>query len=545
MTRSENKMKRWFSIGIWLVIAAGLVTTFAGAFQSMWFYHWFPAWRTPGLGLYKRLVEGDSYYTHAPLIALVSIIMGWLLCRHTRIPVRPRPIIGTAVLVMSLLLQWISCVGDVDFTKGFAFIGVLMGLVLMLWGGAALRRLWFPLALLLFMMPVPPMVIAQSNFRLKILAADWGVGLANLIGFPAERSGARLLLEGGKEMLVGNACSGLRTLISLFAFGAIYAVVCRLRGWWRLGLFAMTLPIALVSNCLRITGLIIVAHFTDVATATGTYHDISGVLVFVCAFLMMFGLEKSVLWIRAKMGTPTVVAGLYADVRLPQADRSQAAALVGAPGTWRGALAAILVLACTAGVWATAAESQTTEALASLREAVPAQLQVGSDLATGRDCQMDEGTLRILQTDNYVSRVYRASDGASVDVCIIASKGNRRGSHPPDFCLEGGGGSIIVKNPLCLADVPELGELSCRELVLQRGGQYEYYLYVYRCGNSYTSSWYWQQVVVLGNRLVGNKIGGALVRLSTSARGVGDGEARQRLMNYMRAVIPHVSRAVQ
>jgi EpsI family protein len=131
------------------------------------------------------------------------------------------------------------------------------------------------------------------------------------------------------------------------------------------------------------------------------------------------------------------------------------------------------------------------------------------------------------------------------NVCIIASKGNRRGSHPPDFCLEGGGGSIIVKNTLRLDGVPELGDLACRELVLQRGGQYEYYLYVYRCGSSYTSSWYWQQVVVLGNRLVGNKIGGALVRLSTSARGIADPEARRRLADYMRAVIPYVSQAVQ
>ncbi|GAH80670.1 unnamed protein product, partial [marine sediment metagenome] len=246
-----------------------------------------------------RLVEGESYYTHAPLVPLASVVIGWLLLRYTKVAVRPSPVLGGLLLAGSLLVHLLSCFVGVQFVQGFAFIGVVAGLVLCLWGSSVLRRLWFPIAILVFMTPLPPMAIAQMNFRLKMLAADWGVTVATFLGAASEHAGSRILLDGGKEMLVGNVCSGLRTLISLLGFGAIYAYVCRLRGWWRMGLFAMTVPVAIASNGLRITALILVAHLIDVPAATGWFHDISGVLVFVFAFLFMFGLERLVLFARA------------------------------------------------------------------------------------------------------------------------------------------------------------------------------------------------------------------------------------------------------
>jgi exosortase len=178
----------------------------------------------------------------------------------------------------------------------------VVGLILLLWGWTALRRLWFPVLFLAFMVPLPEVTIAQLNFRLKMLAADWGVALANGLGVLVERNGNQVFLEGGKTLVIANVCNGLRTLISLLAFGTLYAYVCRLRGLWRLGLLAMTIPVAVASNSLRIVSLILVADAWDVRTATGWYHDTSGMLVFVLAFALMFGLERLVLWARQAAG---------------------------------------------------------------------------------------------------------------------------------------------------------------------------------------------------------------------------------------------------
>jgi len=154
--------RRWALVLIaWALLLGGLAAAFGNAFWCMWNYHWFPAWHRNGLGLYDRLVEGESYYTHAPLVAVVSAIIGYLLLRYTKITARPKPVLGAVVLALSLLIQLASCLVDIQFVQGFAFIGVVVGVVLSFWGLSVLRRLWFPIAILAFMMPLPPMVIAQ------------------------------------------------------------------------------------------------------------------------------------------------------------------------------------------------------------------------------------------------------------------------------------------------------------------------------------------------------------------------------------------------
>ena len=230
----------------WVLLLGALAAAFGYNFAEMWL-RWFPNWRNTRASLYDRIVGGEGYYTHGPLVPLVSLLILVLLVRHTKVPVRPSRRTGGVVLSLSILLHLVSSLARVNFVSGFAFIGVLTGLVLMLWGWRALRRLWFPIAFLVFMVPLPEISIAQLNFRLKMLASDWGVALANLFGVIVERSGNQVFLEGDKTMVIANVCNGLRTLISVMAFGALYAYVCRLRGGWRLFLFAMSVPIAVVS----------------------------------------------------------------------------------------------------------------------------------------------------------------------------------------------------------------------------------------------------------------------------------------------------------
>ena len=94
----------WITAGGWLLLGAALVAAFAHNFVEMWL-RWFPAWHRTSLGLYQRIVEGESYYTHGPLVPLVSLIIVLLLIRHTRVPVRPWRVTGFAVVAMSVLLH--------------------------------------------------------------------------------------------------------------------------------------------------------------------------------------------------------------------------------------------------------------------------------------------------------------------------------------------------------------------------------------------------------------------------------------------------------
>jgi EpsI family protein len=515
---------------------------YAKTFAEMWI-RWFPAWHHANIGLYDRIVEGESYYTHGPLVPFISLIIGILLIRHMRIPVEPRRVAGGIVLVGSLLLHLAACFARVNFASGFSLIGVLAGLVLFLWGSTALRRLWFPIALLFFMVPLPEVSIAQLNFRLKLLAADWGVSLANFLGVIVERSGNQVFLLGDKSMVVANVCNGLRTLISLLAFGAIYAYVCKLRGLWRIGLFAMSVPVAVVSNSIRIVSLIAVADIWDVKTATGWYHDTSGLFIYGIAFLLMFGIERLVLWARKLVGRPAVVLPLFHGQLRGTEDDEQGPRLALAVGGGAGWTAAILILVAAGAAFALnrSVPSVWNQQMAS--KAMPAKLDMAGRQWQGQDLELDEQTLTILETNDYLYRRYTNTASAPVDLCIVFSQDNRKGTHPPDICLEGSGSDIVAKYDVVVPNVAGRGDVPCRAIIVQTGTRRAYHLYVYKCGREYTPSFWKQQFTIFANGLLHRNASGALIRVSTP---VGDDEtaARRRCTMMLGAAIPYLDAAL-
>ncbi len=535
----------WATAGAWLLLAVGLAVAFSHNFAEMWI-RWFPAWHNTGMSLYDRFVEGESYYTHGPLIPLVSLLIVLLLIRHASVPVRPRRWSGLIVLVFSLLLHLAACRARVNFASGFAFIGVLAGLVLLLWGGRAFRRLWFPIALLVFMVPLPDVTITNLNFTLRNYAATGGVALAGAMGVIAERMGDmgnQVILEGDKTLVIANVCNGLRTLISLLAFGALYAYVCRLRGGWRVGLFVLAVPVAVVANSLRIVSLILIADIWDVKTATGFFHDFSGVLIFVMAFGMMFGLERLILWARKAVGRPAEVLPLFHGASRTADDEGQWPRLVGAvSGKW-GRTAVVLVLLSAASAWWLNQSLRPVWNKQVARKALPAVLNIGGRDLKSLELPLDEHVLTILETRDYLNRRYDSGSVDWIDICVIFSQDNRKGTHPPDLCLEGSGQGIVAKGNVVVSDVEGRGSVPCRELIVQFGRERKYFLYTYKCSNRYTSSFWTQQLLIFVNGFLDRNASGALIQTSTPVT-TDLSDARRRCEQMIRAAIPHLDRGL-
>jgi len=539
----EVRSSGWRRALPWLLLAAGLAAAYAQVFYEMW-QRWFPAWKRVHLGLYDRIMQGESYYTHGPLVPIVSLVMTVLLVRHTRIPVRRSPVLGSVVLVGSLLVHLAACLARVNFASAFSLIGVVAGLVLLLWGRTALRRLWFPIVFLCFMVPLPELSIAQLNFRLKMVAADWGVRLANVVGIIAERSGNQVFLEGGKHLVIANVCNGLRTLISLLAFGAIYTYICKLRGVWRAGLFAMTVPVAVLSNSIRIVGLIVVADVWSTKTATGAFHDISGLMIYAIAFVCMFGLERLVLGFREWIGRPAEVLPLLDGVERGPDDADQWPQMIDAGSSPAGWTAAVLVLAVATGaLWLNRSVPPAWSGRVAA-QTMPAELVIDGQPLQSYDLELDEQTLTILETRDYLLRRYVQPGAAPIDFCVIFSQDNRKGTHPPDICLEGAPGQdIVAKGDVSVPGADGRAALPCREIVVQSGAEKTYFLYTYRCGRTYTSSFWRQQLTIFANGLLSRNASGALIRVSTSA-GNDLADARRRSMALMAAAVPCLERAL-
>jgi len=542
-TNSPTNRPARFLAAAWLLLAAGMVAAYANTFAEMWI-RWFPAWRHANMGLYDRLVGGESYYTHGPLVPVVSLIMMVLLVRHTRIPLEPKRAAGAVVLAGSLLVHLASCFARVNFVSGFSLIGVLAGLVLLLWGATALRRMWFPLALLVFMVPLPEVMIANLNLWLKMRAADIGVAGANLIGVVVERARDRpneVLLQGDKTLVIANVCNGLRTIVSLLAFGAIYAYVSKLRGAWRLGLFAMSVPVAVVSNSIRIVSLIVVADVWDEKTATGWYHDLSGLLIYVLAFWLMFTIERLVLGARRLAGRPAVVLPLFHGVLRDPEDEDQWGRLARAVGCRAGWVAVIVILAGAGAAWALNVRVVSVWNQDMAGKSLPRTIEVDGRRLYGYDLELDERTLTILETTDYLYRRYQAAGATPIDFCVIFSKDNRKGTHPPEVCL---GESVVESRSVVVRDVPGRGDVPGRLLLTTSDQRREYHLYVYKCGDDYTPSFWKQQLIIFVNGLLHRNASGALIRVSTAV-GDDDEAARRRCSAMMAVAIPYLDAALR
>jgi len=237
------------------------------------------------ISLSERFLATDSYYSHGFLVPLVSAYLIWRKRKRLKelLPAQPCKS-GLVLLAGGLLLHLISTVLKINFGSYFSLLIVLVGLALYLFGKTITRELLFPLAFLIFMLPLPSVIIIAVSFKMKLIAAQLASLAVNLMGIPTTRGGSTIYLP-GSFLLVGDPCSGLRSLISLLALGALFTQFISGGLSRKITLFLSSIPLALISNVLRIILLLLVTHIYGKKVALGFFHDFSGMLVFVFAFI--------------------------------------------------------------------------------------------------------------------------------------------------------------------------------------------------------------------------------------------------------------------
>jgi len=286
-----------------------------------------------------------------------------------------------------------------------------------------------------------------------------------------------------------------------------------------------------------------VADVWDEKTATGWYHDLSGLLIYVLAFWLMFTIERVVLALRRLAGRPAVVLPLFHGVLRDPEDEDQWGRLARAVGCRAGWVAVIVVLAGAGVTWRINTRVVNTWNQEMAAKSMPRTIEVDGRRLYGFDLALDDNTLTILETTDYLYRRYEGAGATPIDFCVIFSKDNRKGTHPPEVCL---GESVVASSNLVVRDVPGRGDVPGRLLLTVTDRRREYHLYVYKCGDDYTPSFWKQQLVIFANGLLGRNASGALIRVSTA---VGDDEneeaARRRCAAMLSAAIPYLDAALR
>ena len=251
-------------------LGAALVAVLLGLVYHRTLLQLIEVWRT-----------NDSY-SHGPLVPLVSLALAWRnRARLRAAPDRPDAR-GLALIALACGLLVAGMRADVFTLEGWSIVVMAFGLALTFQGAARTRVLAFPIAYLGFMLTFPPVLVNQLSFALKEVTVAVSTRIAEALGVLMRRDGMSLFLAGG-ELRVENPCSGLRSLIALLATGAVFAYL-QPGAWWRRALlFLSAIPVAMLANVVRITLLLLVAHYVGVKQATGRFHDWTGILLYAVA----------------------------------------------------------------------------------------------------------------------------------------------------------------------------------------------------------------------------------------------------------------------
>lgn len=230
----------------------------------------------------------DDNYSHGFLIPLISAYLIWKKRARLKELIDPSGDVGGLVLVLLGMAMFVLANAAAEyFTLRVSLVVTLFGLVWYLLGRAVATAAWFEILFLLFMIPLPYVLYYSLTFPMQLLATKVTVKLLNLIGMTAVRQGNIIHLP-GYSLEVAEACSGLRSLISLLALGAVYARLTQKDLPRQIILFASTVPIAIAANIFRVFFTAVGAYAISRELAEDFLHTLSGMMVFVVAFIMLF-----------------------------------------------------------------------------------------------------------------------------------------------------------------------------------------------------------------------------------------------------------------
>ncbi|MGB2633594.1 MAG: exosortase A [Candidatus Acidiferrum sp.] len=238
----------------------------------------------------KALAEdwwSDPDYGHGVFVPLFSAYILWHdRQRWLKTAIRPSNF-GLLIMLAAISLLLIGDLGAELFTARFSFLVILAGMIVFLAGWKMLRSVLFPLAFLVFMIPIPEIVYNQITFPLQLLASRLATFCLQLLQIPVLRDG-NILVTSNYSLAVVEACSGIRSLMSLLALAAAYGYLAEPSRRVRLVLAFLMIPIALITNAIRITVAGVMAHLFGPSAAEGFLHEFSGWIIFLSAILLMF-----------------------------------------------------------------------------------------------------------------------------------------------------------------------------------------------------------------------------------------------------------------
>lgn len=256
----------------------------------------FPVWNRLVLSWYS-----SDQYSHGFFIIPITLYIIW----RKKDVLGKTPIIpswwGMALVIFSLLLYLFAHFAEILTLTSFSMILLLAGVIIYLYGFLIFKELLFPLVFLFFMIPIPGQIYSSLTTPLQLFVSKVSVWLASTIGIPIYREGNVIHLP-DRTMQVVQACSGLRSMVSLLMLSAIFGYFTLKSNILRFALFLSGIPAAIFVNIIRVSLMVFAFYYFNYDLTKDSVHTVFGIIIFIIA-LIIIALSKGVLSIWDKSTT--------------------------------------------------------------------------------------------------------------------------------------------------------------------------------------------------------------------------------------------------
>ncbi len=473
--------------------------------------------------------HSDPNFQHGIFVPLFALFVLWQ-DRKRLTAIAPTPSwAGLPLVWLSMLVLVLGVLGADIFLPRVSLLILLAGLIILFQGWTFFRAVLFPWAFLILMIPIPALIMNRITFPLQLLAAKLSAALLELV-MVVHREGNDLWLASG-PLDVAEACSGIRSLLTLVTLAIIYGYLMEARKWVRVVLVLSALPIAVVANSARVFGTGLLMEYGFANEAEGVPHAISGLLVFAVALIMLFAVHRviSFIW----KGSPVAPRNLvHQEEQLGEGLRVRA-------GPFRFATVAVPMLATAIGL-----QAHSNREIIKHVSSFPYQIGAW----TGSDIPISQQELDILGPGEYLERDYEntSQPEPSINLYIPFFPTQKAGDtiHSPDHCLLGAGWFPLSRERIQLRR-PDGSSVPVNRYVVSKMGERQLVLYWFQAHGRVVASEWAAKYYLISDSIRMNRSDGGMVRLMTPMlEGESADAAQARMMKLGSQLLPLLDRYI-
>jgi len=461
---------------------------------------------------------------------LTPLILGFLLLdkrEALRSVIKISDMRGFLVFVLGIIMFWIGELAGEYYIQYLSIIIVLLGLVLSLFGLKFLKHLACIFLTVIFFIPFPDLFTRLATSQLQLLSSSLGVKILRIFGKSVYLEG-NIIDLGGYKLQVVDACSGLRYVLPLLVLSILLGCFLNLSIWARLFLLAVSVPVAILANALRIASISIIGEYFGFDIIKGTFHSFEGFYVFIFALCLLVLIA---FMLKRLFKSNVSISSKFKEDRISSFNINF--------HSW------MLVTIMTTVVIV----SLVIHVFVNFREVVPISESLDKfpmklNGWVGKRNLMSRELIEELDFSSYVLADFHDPNGHVVNLYVAYYETQRKGEsiHSPATCLRSSGWTFLNAGPVYV-DVPGEGRLKVHSALLQKLNQKQEVFYWFQQGarvidNIFALKWY-----VFWDALTRQRTDGALIRIMTPLyEGEDLDDAELRLKDFAQVAIPELKK---